>query len=102
MFWGTLGSQAKAAIDRIGKMWNDLMKWVQGVIGNMQAAWQKYSGMLAPILVPAQKALEAIFGGISSAWNSTVTFMEDRFKEGVANIINYSNPLDSAPEVARR
>jgi TP901 family phage tail tape measure protein len=114
MFWKSLSNDATAAINRVKEQWASLSKFMGDVAGGMQRLWQDFTkGFIdnwTKIKNAVKQALNSIgintewlakqMGKIANEieywWNLAFYNIQINWKNVVANMVNYLNPLFTA------
>jgi TP901 family phage tail tape measure protein len=92
-FFRELGSDASNVMQRIQNLADNIGKFVNGVISRIRkAAGDAVQFIIARagVLGPA---IQTIAEGMGSVFSSAFTFIQNRWKDTVANMINASSPL---------
>jgi TP901 family phage tail tape measure protein len=92
-FWRELGSDADTVMQRVNRLAKRIGDFVGNIIKDIKdraANAVKFIIDRAGILRPA---IQAVADGMSSMFSSAFTMIQERWKETVSNMINYSNPL---------
>jgi TP901 family phage tail tape measure protein len=92
-FWRELGSDANTVMQRVNNLAKSIGDFVGNIIKNIRDRASdavKFIVERAGFLGPA---IQSVADGMSSIFSSAFTMIQERWKETVSNMINYSNPL---------